>query len=36
MLTQFRESDKIKNGMGGAFGACGGGERRVQGFVGET
>ena len=29
-------SDKIKNEMGGAYGVYGGGERRVQGFGGET
>jgi len=35
--VQYCASDKIKkNEMGGAYGAYGGGERRVQGFGGET
>ena len=37
LFTQYCASDKIeKNGMGGTCGACGGEERRVQGFGGET
>ena len=36
-LTQYWAGDKIKkNEMGGACSAYGGGERRVQGFGGET
>ena len=37
VLTPDLQSDKIKkNEMGGACGVYGGGERRVQGFGGET
>jgi hypothetical protein len=37
LRTQYRAGDKIeKNEMGGACGTCGGGERCVQGFGGET
>jgi hypothetical protein len=37
LLTQYCSADKIeKNEMGGACSAYGGGERRVQGFGGET
>ena len=37
LLTQYCAGDKIENNeMGGVCSACGGGERRVQGSVGET
>jgi hypothetical protein len=37
LLTQYFSGDKIeKNEMGGACGAYGGEERRIQGFGGET
>jgi len=35
-FTKYCLSDKIENEMGGACGTCGGEERRVQGFGGET
>jgi hypothetical protein len=36
LLTQYCAGDKIENEMGGECNADGGGERRVQGFGGET
>jgi len=35
-LTQYCVGDKIENDMREAYGTYGGGERRVQGFGGET
>jgi hypothetical protein len=36
LLTQYRAGGKIKNEMGRACGAYGGGERCAQGFGGEA